>query len=105
MGHYREIKAKGVELFAVSVDPPETSETLRQSLDVQFTFLSDPKGELLDLLNIRHRGARRDGGDIAHPAQVLIDKNGIVRWTYRSEFYRVRASPEEVFAAIETLTR
>jgi hypothetical protein len=44
-----------------------------------------------------------DGADIAYPAQVLVDKNGIVRWTYTSEFYRVRARPEDVFAAIAAL--
>jgi peroxiredoxin len=104
--YYRQIEDQNVKLFAVSVDPPEASEALRQRLQCDFTFLSDPDGKVLDLLNIRHRGGReQDGGDIAFPAQVLVDKDGIVRWTYQSDYYRVRARPEQVFAAIAQLPR
>jgi peroxiredoxin len=91
-----------VRLFAVSVDSPETSEALRQRLHSDFTFLSDPDGKVLDLLHIRDRAGHR-GRDIAYPTQVLVDKNGIVRWTYESDNYRVRARPEDVFAAIASL--
>jgi len=91
-----------VRLFAVSVDSPATSEALRQRLHSDFTFLSDPDGKVLDLLHIRDRGGHF-GRDIAYPTQVLVDKNGIVRWTYESENYRVRARPEDVFAAIAGL--
>jgi peroxiredoxin len=103
MRYYSEIEGQGVQLYAVSVDPPEASEALRRRLECDFTFLSDRDGKLLDLLNIRHRQGRMDGGDIAYPAQVLVDKDGIVRWTFSSDNYRVRAKPEDVFAAIERL--
>ncbi len=93
-----------MQLFAVSVDPPEAAEALRQRLHSDFTFLSDADGKVLDLLNIRHRGARpTDHGDIAFPTQVLVDKDGIVRWTYESDYYRVRATPDQIFAAIAAL--
>jgi peroxiredoxin len=101
--HYKKIAQHGVKLFAVSVDPPDASEALRQRLNLDFTFLSDADGEVLDLFNIRHRGARRDGADIAYPTQILIDRDGIIRWTYSSEFYRVRARPDEIFVALEEL--
>jgi len=65
--------------------------------------LSDPNGTVLDRLNIRHRGGH--GGDIAYPTQVLVDKEGIVRWTYESANFRVRARPEQIFAAIAALPR
>jgi peroxiredoxin len=100
MSYYDRIQERGAQLFAVSVDPPQASEALRQRLDVDFTFLSDADGRLLDLLNIRHGGGRNDGEDIAYPAQVLVDRDGIVRWTYESTNFRVRARPEEVFAAL-----
>jgi peroxiredoxin len=87
----------------VSVDPPEVSEALRRRLGLSFTFLSDPDGALLDLLNVRHRGARRDGADIAYPAQILVDRDGIVRWTFQSSDLRVRARPADVFEAIGRL--
>jgi peroxiredoxin len=101
--HYSEIADLGVRLFAVSVDPPQASEALRQRLGIDFTFLSDSDGEVLDLLGIRHRRARRDGEDIAYPAQILVDQGGTVRWVYSADSYRVRARPEDVFAAIRAL--
>lgn len=101
--YYQDVGARDVRLIAVSVDPPEASQALKQRLGLDFTFLSDPEGVVLDRLNVRHRGARMDGADIAYPTQVLVDRDGIVRWTYTSDFYRVRARPEDVFAAIADL--
>jgi len=103
MKYYGRIQEQDVELYAVSVDPPESSEALRQRLECDFRFLSDANGEVLDLLGIRHREGRMDGGDIAYPSQILVDKDGIVRWTFNSENYRVRATPDEIFAAIDQL--
>jgi peroxiredoxin len=84
------------------VDPPDVSKRLRDRLSVRFTFLSDPAGELLDELGIRHREGR-DGTDIAYPTAVLVDADGLVRWIYQSDTYRQRARPEEVLAAIAAL--
>jgi len=91
-------------LFAVSVDQPEASEALRQRLHCDFTFLSDPKGDVLDRLNIRHRNGH-DGHDIAFPTQILVDRNGIVRWTFESTNLRVRVEPDRIFDAIAALPR
>ncbi|MEE9281385.1 MAG: redoxin domain-containing protein [Myxococcota bacterium] len=101
--YYGEIAARGVELLAVSVDPPETSAALKERLQSDFTFLCDERGALLDALGIRHRGGRADGGDIAFPTTILVDADGIVRWTYQSETYRQRDRPEDVFRALDQL--
>ncbi|MFO7476897.1 MAG: redoxin family protein, partial [Methyloceanibacter sp.] len=81
---------------------PDTSERLRQRLAVPFTFLSDEHGELLDALGIRHRGGH-EGNDIAYPAQVLVDKDGTVRWTFRADSYRQRAHPDDILSAIDAM--
>jgi len=78
---------------------------LRQHLASPFTFLSDPEGKVLDQLGIRHVDGHGAGNDLAYPAQVLVDEQGIVRWTYESSNYRTRARPDEVFAAIDGLER
>lgn len=100
--YYGAIRDAGVELYAGSVDPPEVSQRLRERLGVPFTFLADPHGELLDALGIRHR-AGRDGQDIAYPAEILVDSDGIVRWTFRADSYRQRADPDHVLAASAAL--
>jgi len=92
-----------VDLFAVSVDPPAASRRLKQRLKSRFTFLSDHEGALLDAIGIRHRGGRNDGVDIAYPTAVLVDADGVVRWTFQSGSYRERVRAEEIFAAIAEL--
>jgi len=100
--YYSQIADRGVSLFAVSVDPPETSRRLRERLQSRFTFLSDSDGALLDALGIRHVEAL-EGRDIAFPTAILVDADGVVRWTFQSDTYRQRARPEQVFEAIEAL--
>jgi peroxiredoxin len=87
----------------VSVDPPEASRRLRDRLNSRFTFLADQEGVLLDELGIRHRGGGNDGVDIAYPTAMLVDADGVVRWTFQSGTYRERATAEEIFGAIEEL--
>ena len=101
--YYEEISARGVSLFAVSVDPPEVSAKLKARLESDFTFLSDERGQLLDALDILHRAGRSDGTDIAFPTAILVDGSGIVRWTFQSATYRERARPEDVFRALDQL--
>ncbi len=87
----------------MSVDPPEVSRRLRDHLAVEFTFLSDTDGVLLDDLGIRHAEGARDGSDIAYPTAILVDGTGIVRWTFQSDTYRQRAQPEQIFAALDAM--
>jgi peroxiredoxin len=91
-----------VALYAVSVDPPETSKRLKQRLESDFTFLSDSEGTLLDALGIRHRDGV-PGRDLAFPTAILVDSKGVVRWTYESDTPRQRAHPDEIFRAIAQL--
>jgi len=101
--YYDRISRAGVDLFAVSVDPPETSAALRERLKVNFTFLSDTDAVLLDALGVKHVAGRRDGADMAYPASILVDEHGLVRWAFQSDTYRERARPETIFAAIDDL--
>jgi peroxiredoxin len=107
---YGAIAERGVEIVAVSVDPPEVSERLRRRLGLEIRFLSDPDGTLMEPLHIRHRGGRPGflppaagaaGADIFLPTTFLVDGGGVIRWIYRPDTYRVRASPRELLAAID----
>lgn len=110
---YREILDRGTRLVAVSVEPPETSERLRKRLDFDVAFVSDVDGTLFDVLNIRDAGgapppavtgaATGTSRDIFLPTTFLLDPDGVVRWVYRPETYRVRASVAEVLAAIDAV--
>lgn len=74
----------GVEVFGVSIDPPERHHAFRESLHLPFPLLADEDGALSEAY-----GALAQQGDAKFSLRkvVLIDRNGVV--AYRDESYRV----------------
>jgi peroxiredoxin len=99
-GYYGEFQDAGVQVYAVSVDPPEHNARLKARLGAGYEILSDERGELLDALDIRHAHRSATGKDVAIPTQYLVDRDGVVRWVYRDESIRLRPHPREALAAI-----
>lgn len=50
-----------------------------------------------------HPGAGPGEGDIARPAEFVIDQGGVVRWVNLTESILVRARPGEVLAAVDAM--
>jgi peroxiredoxin len=96
-----ELESRGIRVVAISVDPPDINRRQRQKLAYTYTFLSDPKAEVIRRYDLSHRGAGPKGTDIARPAEFLIDSSGIIRWVNLTENIAVRARPEEVLEAFE----
>lgn len=92
-----------MRLAAISVDPPEKSRELCRKQGYSYTFLSDPKAEVIRRYDVLHPKAGPGGQDIARPAEFLIDSTGTVRWVNLTEDYRVRARPEEVLKIVDEL--
>ena len=82
------------------VDPVATNAELARTARLEFPILSDPDLRVIDAYGLRHVAAH-DGQDIALSASVLIDADGIVRWTSVARNFRVRPTPAEVLAAID----
>lgn len=93
----------GIRPVAISVDPPEVSRNLTQKAGYTFTFLSDPRAEVIRRYDLVHAGAGIDGQDIARPAEFLLDSSGVVRWVNLTENYWVRARPEQILEAARLL--
>lgn len=93
----------GVRPVAISVDTPEESRDLCAKAGYTYTFLSDPKAEVIRRYDILHRGAGDNGQDIARPAEYLLDVSGTIRWLNLTEDYRVRARPEQIIEQAKTL--
>jgi peroxiredoxin len=99
----------------VSVDPPEISEALRKKLELPIKILCDVEGRLMDPLGIRHDGGMPPGvvagavaktnasKDIFLATSFLLDEQGVIRWIYRPDTYRMRASVDELIAAIDAI--
>ena len=89
--------------MAISVDPPGTNRRQRQKLGFTYTFLSDPKAEVIRRYDLLHAGAGQKGADIARPAEFLIDSTGTIRWVNLTENIAVRARPEQVLKAFDEM--
>ena len=89
--------------MAISVDTPEMSRELCQKAGYTYTFLSDPKAEVIRRYDLLHPGAGVNGQDIARPAEFLLDSSGVIRWANLTEDFRVRARPEQIIEAVKRL--
>lgn len=74
---------------------------MRQSSGAEFSFLSDPDGQLMDLLDVRHAAGRMDGVDIPQSASFLLTPDGKVVWYQLAANYRQRPLPEEIVTVID----
>jgi peroxiredoxin len=93
----------GIRPVAISVDLPEVSRDLCEKAGYTFTFLSDPKAEVIRRYDLVHAGQGINGHDIARPAEFLLDSSGTVRWVNLTENYWVRARPEQILEAANAL--
>ena len=98
-----KLEEVGIRPVAISVDTPEVSRDLCQKAGYTFTFLSDPKAEVIRRYDLVHAGAGENGQDIGRPAEFLLDSSGTVRWVNLTENYWVRARPEQIIEAAKTL--
>ena len=90
--------------IAISVDPPEATREHLAKTGWTYTFLSDPKAEVVRRYDLLHPDAVAQGSDISRPAEFLIDPTGTVRWRDLTESYWVRARPETVLGVFEQLS-
>ena len=76
--HYTEIRAAGVDVVAVSVDPPIKSKALRRELRLPFLILSDAERRVIKHWGIYNPDER---GGIAKPAVFVIDRDRTVQYS------------------------
>ena len=99
-----EFDARGIRVVGISVDPPEINQRQSQKQGYTFPLLSDPKTQTIRRYDVLHPAAGPKGGDIARPAEFLLDSNGVVRWVNLTGNIAVRARPDQVFDALNHLS-
>jgi hypothetical protein len=95
--------AAGAEVLAISPDSNERSQELARRLRVHYRFLADPDLAVTRRLGLVHRGGGPGGRDVPRPATIVIDRDGIVRWTALADNVQVRPDPREVLRAVRAL--
>ena len=91
--------------IAISVDAPEMSKDLANKAGYTYPLLSDTKADVIRRYDLLHKGGGETGGDIARPAEFLVDRNGVVRWRNLTDDFRVRARPEQLLEAARSLPK
>jgi peroxiredoxin len=99
----QDFKSAGVRPVAISVDAPAVSRDLSTKAGYTFTILSDPDTAVIRNYHLLHVGGGPEGHNISRPAEFLVDRSKIVRWTNFTEDVRVRARADEMLAAAQQL--
>ncbi|MGH9750977.1 MAG: redoxin domain-containing protein, partial [Candidatus Polarisedimenticolia bacterium] len=92
-----------MRLVAIRTDTPEITREHCRKQGYTFAFLSDTTGEALRRYDLVHAGAGPEGGDVARPAEFLLDATGTVRWVNLTDSYTARARPETVLKVVDEL--
>jgi peroxiredoxin len=104
-GGTAEIESRGYRIAALSYDSPEILKTFTDKRHISFTFLSDPKSEVIDLYKLRDPqyppGNRAYG--VPRPIIFVLDVKGVVRAKLYEESFKVRPPVSAVIGAIDAL--
>lgn len=94
-----QIRKLDAELWAVSVDPAGKPIELRKGLGLTFTNLMDPDSETIKRYGILDQ----EHGAIPHPTEIVLDKQGVVRFLRVDEDYRKRPTKQELLDVLRRL--
>lgn len=99
----QQIEASGVQLIALSYDPPATNAAAAKKLGLTFPLLSDVGSKVIDAYGVRNHEAKGRGAGIPHPVIFIVDRQGVIRAKLGREGYRTRPESAEIIAAARTL--
>ena len=91
---YSDFEAKGARVFSISHDSRWTLKAWKDAMGFKHTLLADTKGEVAKLY-----GCWNEELGLAERLTVVVDKDGIIRYTTRSEMSKPR-DYREALAAI-----
>jgi len=106
-GGAAEIEKRGYRIAALSYDVPETLQAFTVKWNVSFTFLSDPKSEVIDLYKLRDPqyppGNRAYG--VPRPIIFVLDKSGVIKAKLYEESFKVRPPVTAVISTLDGLAK
>lgn len=86
-----EFSKRKLRILAISVDPPEVTRKHAEKMGYSYlVFLADEEMKLLRLFDLVHEDGsfKIAGGDVARPAEFLIDSEGVIRWRFLADAYQ-----------------
>ena len=106
-GGVAEIEKRGYRVAALSYDSPEILQRFAVKRNIAFTFLSDPKSEVIDLYKLRDPqyppGSRAYG--VPRPIIFVLDEQGVVKAKLYEESFKVRPPVTAVISKLDELNK
>lgn len=106
---YKEITDAGAKLILVTPKPLETTRRVADIFGVEFDFWLDESLAIAKQLGIFLEGRVPDeqrkeyGEDTLWPAALVIDADGIIRFSELSKFLLDRPDPEKLLSVVKSL--
>ena len=98
-----ELKRRGGQLLAISVDPPEESRRVVEGRKLPFRILSDSDRKVIQSYGLVHARGGVHGEDIAIPAQILIGRDGKIVNRHISARVQDRLDPDSALETVQKL--
>ena len=92
-----ELEKRGYQVLAISPENATDMQKIADRMDRPYRFLSDINLKVTDLY-----GIRRDE-ELPHPAMIVLDDLGIVKWFYVGENYKQRPSAQQLRKVLDRI--
>lgn len=106
---YKEITDSGAKLILVTPKPLATTRRVAEMFDVDFRFWLDESLEIAKQLGLVLAAGVPDdnrkeyGEDTLWPTTLIVDANGVIRFTELSRFIADRPNPEKLLKVLGNL--
>src|SRR5260370_39794948 len=92
--HHEEFARRNTRVIVISVEEPGEAKKTQDQFP-HLLVLADHTRDLTEKAKLIHTRAAPDGSDAATPTTFVADRQGILRWGYRSREGIARLAPEE----------
>jgi alkyl hydroperoxide reductase subunit AhpC len=98
--HHAEFTRRNTRIVVVSLERPDEAKKTQADFP-HLVVVADAQRALSSLADVIHPRSGPGGDDTAAPATLLVNREGMVRWTYRPERFLSRLSSDELLAAVD----
>lgn len=104
-GGLADIEKRGYKVAALSYDSPEILAAFTAKREIGFTFLSDPKSEVIDRYKLRDPQYPADNRayGVPRPIIFILDSKGVIKAKLFEETYKTRPPVSQVVAKLDGL--
>ncbi len=100
---YAQFEAQRLNLVAISNEPMTQGADVLAKYSPAFPIVYDENSQIIKRYGLQNPAAPPPSipPDYAHPSVILIDREGVIRWSYVGENPKDRPSTSEILAAAE----